>query len=68
MRKNLLRMRARRKGVVLPHAGKAFLATAMASFTCAVPAKLISPDCSPVAGLNTGDMRPDVPSTNLPLM
>ena len=67
MPRNLLRMRARRNGGVDAQAGKAFLATAMASFTSAVEASDTDAVCSPVAGLKTGAVRP-FPATSWPPM
>ena len=48
-------------------AGKAFLATAIASFTSAVEASDTEAVCSPIAGLKTGAVRP-LPATSWPPM
>ena len=61
-------MRARRKGVVMAQAGNAARASATASSTSAALASGTAPCCSPVAGLNTGAVRPLLPGTNLPPM
>ena len=61
-------MRARRKGVVAAHFGKAARATSTASAISSLPASGTRPASSPVAGLNTGAKRPLLPPTNRPLM
>jgi hypothetical protein len=61
-------MRARRKGVVAAQPGEAAFATTTASLTSSAPASGTMPLCSPVAGLNTGAVRPLRPATGLPLI
>src|SRR5262245_28421172 len=57
---------ARRPRPVARQAGSAALAAATAASTSATLAKSTLAACSPVAGLNTGPERPDVPSTTAP--
>ncbi len=61
-------MRARRSGGVAAHAGHAALAFSTTAFTSAVDASATVFSASPVAGLVTGWLRPDVPATRLPPM
>ena len=68
MPRNLFKMRERRSGVVLAQAGKAARAACTATSISAVVASTSSPDCSPVAGLNTADFRMPLPATSLPLI
>ena len=58
----------RTTGCVLTSAGEALVAAATASATSAAFAIGTNPVCSPVAGLNTDDVRPLRPETCLPLM
>src|SRR4051794_26150576 len=57
---------ARRPRPVARQPGAAALAAATAASTSATLAKSTLAACSPVAGLNTGPDRPDVPSTTAP--
>ena len=61
-------MRARRNGVVPAQPGNAALAAATAARTSAALASGTVPPTSPVAGLNTGSLRPLVPATWRPPM
>src|SRR5262245_32516918 len=66
--RNLNRTRARRCGLVVAQAGCAASALAMACSTSDFLAKLTLACTSPVLGLNTSPLRPDVPTTFLPPM
>src|SRR5262245_36231929 len=66
--RNLNRTRARRCGLVVAQAGCAASALAMACSTSDFLAKLTLACTSPVLGLNTSPLRPDVPATFLPPM
>src|SRR5262249_42314141 len=66
--RNLNRTRARRCGLVAAQAGCAASALAMACSTSDLLAKLTLACTSPVLGLNTSPLRPDVPATFLPPM
>src|SRR5262245_58276933 len=66
--RNLNRTRARRCGLVAAQAGCAASALAMACSTSDFLAKLTLACTSPVLGLNTSPLRPDVPATFLPPM
>ena len=57
---------ARFASEVARQAGNAAFAAATAASTSSAVAKSTSPVCSPVAGLNTGPLRPDAPATDLP--
>jgi hypothetical protein len=57
---------ARRDRLVARHAGNAALAAATAASTSSTVARATDPVCSPVAGLYTGPVRPEVDSTILP--
>ena len=57
---------ARLASEVARQAGNAAFAAATAAPTSSVVARSTSPDCCPSAGLKTGPLRPDVPSTGLP--
>ncbi len=48
------------------HAGNAAFAAWTARSTSSAVAKSTAPDCWPVAGLNTGPLRPDVPAYGAP--
>ena len=48
------------------HAGNAAFAAWTARSTSSTVAKSTAPDCWPVAGLNTGPLRPDVPAYGAP--
>src|SRR5262249_59215025 len=66
--RNLNRTRARRCGLVAAQAGCAACALAMAASTSDLLAKLTLACTSPVLGLNTSPLRPDVLATVLPPM
>ena len=57
---------ARRDSEASRHPAAAAAADATAASTSAAEARSTSPVCSPVAGLNTGPTRPDVPATTAP--
>ena len=59
-------LRARFDNDVARHAGKASRAAATAACNSSEVAKSTSCVCSPVAGLKTGPVRPDSPSTVFP--
>ena len=56
----------RRDNEAWRQSGNAASADATAAFTSSTDARSTSPDTNPVAGLNTGADRPDVPATRLP--
>jgi acyl-CoA reductase-like NAD-dependent aldehyde dehydrogenase len=56
----------RRESEALRHSCAAALALATAAYTSSVEAKSTSPDCSPVAGLKTAPVRPEVPARSAP--
>ena len=61
-------MSARLEREAARQAGKAAFAAAMASSTSLMEARPTDACCSPVAGLKTGPVRPDVDGTVRPLI
>ena len=57
---------ARRESETSRQVRNASFATWTAASTSSTVAKSTAPDCSPVAGFQTGPLRPDVPGTLLP--
>jgi hypothetical protein len=57
---------ARRESETSRQVAKASFAVWTAASTSSIVAKSTAPVCSPVAGFQTGPLRPDVPSTDLP--